>query len=37
LVFLAACFLLAFPPISYMHSSSPPLVLHALPISFSLT
>jgi hypothetical protein len=24
---------LAFPPISYMHSSSPPFVLHALPIS----
>jgi hypothetical protein len=28
--------LLAFPPISYMHSS-PPFVLHALPISSSLT
>jgi hypothetical protein len=24
-------FLLAFPPISYMHSSSPPFLLHALP------
>jgi hypothetical protein len=23
-------FFLAFPPISYMHSSSPPFVLHAL-------
>jgi hypothetical protein len=30
-------FLLAFPPISYMHSQSPPFVLHALPISSSLT
>jgi hypothetical protein len=29
--------LLAFPPISYMHSYSPPFVLHALPISSSLT
>jgi hypothetical protein len=33
LVFLVVSFLLAFPPISYMHSSSPPFVLHALPIS----
>jgi hypothetical protein len=24
-----------FPPIAYMHSSSPPFVLHALPISSS--
>jgi hypothetical protein len=30
-------FLLAFPPVSFMHSSSPPFVLHALPISSSLT
>jgi hypothetical protein len=29
--------LLAFPPISYMHSSSPSFVLHALLISSSLT
>jgi hypothetical protein len=36
-VFLVVSFLLAFPPISYMHSSSPPLVLHALSISSSLT
>jgi hypothetical protein len=36
LVFLVVSFLLAFPPISYMHSSSSPFVLHALPISFSL-
>jgi hypothetical protein len=36
LVFLVVSFLLAFPPISYIHSSSPPFVLHALPISFSL-
>jgi hypothetical protein len=27
----------AFPPISYIHSSSPPFELHALLISFSLT
>jgi hypothetical protein len=27
---------LAFPSISYMYSSSPPFVLHALPISSSL-
>jgi hypothetical protein len=33
LVFLVVSFLMAFPPISYMHSSSPPFVLHALPIS----
>jgi hypothetical protein len=37
LVFLMVFFLVAFPPISYMHSSSPPFVLHALPISSSLT
>jgi hypothetical protein len=30
-------FRLAFPPISYMQSSSPPFVLHVLPISCSLT
>jgi hypothetical protein len=30
-------FLLAFPPISYTHSSSPPFVLHDLPTSSSLT
>jgi hypothetical protein len=35
LVFLVVSFLLAFPPISYMHSSSPPFFLHALPISSS--
>jgi hypothetical protein len=29
--------LLDFPPISYMNSSSPPFVLHTLPISSSLT
>jgi hypothetical protein len=28
---------LTFPPVSYMHSSSPEFVLHALPISSSLT
>jgi hypothetical protein len=28
---------LAFPPISYMHSSSPPFVIHALPVSSSFT
>jgi hypothetical protein len=32
LVFLVVSYLLAFPPVSYMHSSFPPLVLHALPI-----
>jgi hypothetical protein len=31
-VFLVVSFLLAFPPKSYMHSSSPLCVLHALPI-----
>jgi hypothetical protein len=36
-VFLVVSFLLAFPPISYMHSSSPPFVLHALPISSFFT
>jgi hypothetical protein len=36
LVFLLVSFLLAFPPISYMHSSSPQFVLHALPISSGL-
>jgi hypothetical protein len=30
-VFPVVSFLLAFPPIFYMHSSSPPFVLHALP------
>jgi hypothetical protein len=35
LVCLVVSFLLAFSPISYMHSSSPPFVLHALPISSS--
>jgi hypothetical protein len=35
LVFPAVSFLLAFPPISYMSSYSPPFVLHALPtVSF---
>jgi hypothetical protein len=29
-------FLVAFPPISYVHSPSPPFVLHAPPISSSL-
>jgi hypothetical protein len=37
LVFLVVSFLLTFPPISYVHSSSPPFVLHSLPISPSLT
>jgi hypothetical protein len=32
LVFQVVSFLLAFPPIFYMHSSSPPFVLHAPPI-----
>jgi hypothetical protein len=36
-VFLAGPFLLAFPPISYMHSSSPPFVPHTPPISSSFT
>jgi hypothetical protein len=35
LVFLVVSFLLAFPPISYMHSLSPPFVLHSLRISSS--
>jgi hypothetical protein len=34
LVFPVVSFLLAFPLISYMHSSSLPFVLHALPIMF---
>jgi hypothetical protein len=34
---LRSIFLLACPPISYMHSSSPPFVLHAPPISSFLT
>jgi hypothetical protein len=33
LVFPVVSFCLAFPPISYMRSSSPPFLLHALPIS----
>jgi hypothetical protein len=37
LVFLVVSFRLAFPPIFYMHPSSPPFVLCALPISSSLT
>jgi hypothetical protein len=42
LVFLVASFPLAFPPTTYMHSSSsplppPPFVLHAPLISSSLT
>jgi hypothetical protein len=37
LAFPVVSYPLAFPPISYMHFSSPPFVLHALPISFSLT
>jgi hypothetical protein len=36
-VFPVVSYLLAFPSISYMQSSSPPFVLHALPISFSFT
>ena len=36
-VFPVVFFLPAFPPISYMHSSSPPFVLHALLNSSSLT
>jgi hypothetical protein len=35
LVFLVVSFLLAGPTIFYMHSSSPPFVLHALPTSCS--
>jgi hypothetical protein len=34
---LSVCFSLAVPPIWYMHSSYPPFVLHALPISSPLT
>jgi hypothetical protein len=37
LVFLVAYFLLAFPPIIYKLSSSPPFVLHGPPISSSAT
>jgi hypothetical protein len=37
LVFPVVSFLLAYPKISYMHSFSPPFVLHALSISSSLT
>jgi hypothetical protein len=37
LVFPVVSFLVAFPPISYMQSSSPAFVLHALPISSSFT
>jgi hypothetical protein len=37
LVFPVVSFLLAFKPIFYKHSSSPPFVLHAAPISFFLT
>jgi hypothetical protein len=37
LVFLVVSFLLAFPPKSYMHSSSPPFMLYIMPISCSLT
>jgi hypothetical protein len=36
LVFLVVFFLLACPPISYMHSYSPPFVLHAPPILLDL-
>jgi hypothetical protein len=36
LAFLVVSFILAFSPISYMHTSSPPFMLHALPISCSL-
>jgi hypothetical protein len=36
-VFLVVSFLQTFSPISYMRSSSPPLVLHTLSISSSLT
>jgi hypothetical protein len=32
LVFLVASFLLAFPPICYMHFSSPPFILHPLHV-----
>jgi hypothetical protein len=37
LVFPVVSFLLAFSPVPYMHSSSPPLMLHALPRVSSLT
>jgi hypothetical protein len=37
LVFPVISFLLAFPPISYKHFSSPPFVLHAQPISHITT
>jgi hypothetical protein len=37
LVFPVVSFLLAFPPIFHIHSSSPPFVLHAVSISSSLT
>jgi hypothetical protein len=37
LVLLVVSFLLGFPQKSYMHSASPPFVLHALPISSFLT
>jgi hypothetical protein len=37
MVFPVVSFLVTFPPISYMHSSSPALVLRALPISSFLT
>jgi hypothetical protein len=35
--YVMVSFLLAFPSILYMHSSFPPFVLHALPISSYLT
>jgi hypothetical protein len=37
LVFLMVSSLLAFQTLPYMRSTSTPFVLHALPISFSLT
>jgi hypothetical protein len=37
LIFLVVSFLLAFPPIPYMQSSSPLFLLHALHIESSLT
>jgi hypothetical protein len=36
LVFPVVSFLLAFPPISYKHSSSPPFVLHAPQIKIRI-
>jgi hypothetical protein len=33
LAFIMVVFFLSFPPVSYMHTSSLPLVLHALPIT----